>query len=60
MCNDLEGSRAFLRAFNGTLASLYQSGEFVNLAKKYMLEDEWRKLKRIVDSRLLKISHPTS
>ncbi len=60
MCNDLEGSRAFLRAFNGALTSLYQSGEFVNFAKKYMLEDEWRKLKRIVDNMLLKISHPTS
>ena len=53
MCNDLEGSRAFLGAFDDVLMSLYQSGEFVNLARKYMSEDEWVQLKRIVDSTLL-------
>ena len=52
MCNDLEESRAFLRAFNDVLTSLYKSGEFVNFAKKYMSKDEWVQLKRIVDSTL--------
>lgn len=52
MCNDLEGSRVFLNAFNDVLASLYQSGEFVNFAKKYMSEDEWAQLKRIVENTL--------
>lgn len=52
MCNDVEESRAFLKAFNDVLTSLYQSGEFVNFAKNYMSDDEWVQLKRIVDNKL--------